>query len=168
MCLLWKSLLVFVTWHDKVVCRRRQQQQEILQFVFAFFHVPHFSYSAFYPTFRSTFLQAEFRILHVRDFLHSAIRIPHFTGAPKINSPQTGRDYNAKVWKCCGLQCNNSCFRRWLCKIDFYWISNRSVIIKFVLFVICNLNLYLSLGQLLVSSLLSVLHIVILYFTPNL
>jgi len=25
--LLWKSLLVFVTWHDKVVCRRQQQQQ---------------------------------------------------------------------------------------------------------------------------------------------
>ena len=55
-----------------LICRRRQQ--EILQFVFAFFHVPHFSYSAFYPTFRSTFPHAEFRILHVRDF-------PHFTGA---------------------------------------------------------------------------------------
>lgn len=54
-----------------LICRR-QQQQEILQFVFAFFHVPHFSYSAFYPTFRSTFPHAEFRILHVRDFLHSA------------------------------------------------------------------------------------------------
>jgi len=38
----------------------------------------------------------------------------------------------------------------------------------FVLFVIRNLNLYLSLGQLSVSSLLSVLHIVILYFTVNL
>jgi len=31
-----------------------------------------FSRSAFYPTFRSTFPQAEFRILHVRDFPHSA------------------------------------------------------------------------------------------------
>ena len=39
-----------------------------------------FSRSAFYPTFRSTFPHAEFRILHVRDFMHSAIRIlpvPH-------------------------------------------------------------------------------------------
>jgi len=35
------------------------------------------------------------------------------------------------------------------------------------LFVICNLNLYLSLGQLSVSLLLSVLHIVILYVTVN-
>jgi len=26
MCLLWKSLLVFVTWHGKVVCRRQQQR----------------------------------------------------------------------------------------------------------------------------------------------
>jgi len=40
-----------------------------------------FTHSEFYPTFRSIFPQAEFRILHVRDFLHSAIRIPHFTGA---------------------------------------------------------------------------------------
>ena len=38
----------------------------------------------------------------------------------------------------------------------------------FVLFVIRNSNLYLSLRQLSVSSLLSVLHIVILYFTVNL
>jgi len=46
---------------------------------------------------------------------------------------------------------------------------NRSVIFfEFVLFVFRNLNLYLSLGQLSVSSLLSVLHIVILYFTVNL
>ena len=34
-----------------------------------------FSRSAFYPTFRSTFPQAEFRILHVRDFPQSAFRI---------------------------------------------------------------------------------------------
>ena len=38
-----------------------------------FGHVRHFSYSAFYPSFRSIFLHAELRILHVRDF-------PHFTG----------------------------------------------------------------------------------------
>jgi len=54
---------------------------------------------------------------------------------------------------------------------DRVWTAagNRSVIFfELVLFVIRNLNLYLSLWQLSVSSLLSVLHIVILYFTVNL
>jgi len=59
-------------------------------------------------------------------------------------------------------------FRRLLCKIDFSEFLTVQWNFKFVLFVIRNLNLYLSLGQLLVSSLLSVLHIVILYFTVNL
>ena len=33
MCLLWKSLLVFVTWHDKVVCRRQQHEQDCELFI---------------------------------------------------------------------------------------------------------------------------------------
>ena len=69
-----------------LICRR-QQQQEILQFVFAFFHVPHFSYSAFYPTFRSTFPHAEFRILHVRDFPHSA-----FYRCPWVVTQHAGKE----------------------------------------------------------------------------
>jgi len=64
MYLLWMSLLVFVIWHDKVVCRRQQQQQEIIQFVFAFF-----SRSAFFI----------FRILPYVPQYFSASRIPHFT-----------------------------------------------------------------------------------------
>ena len=60
-------------------------------------------------------------------------------------------------------------FRRSLCKIDFSdFLTVQYFFFVFVLFVIRNLNLYLSLGQLSVSSLLSVLHIVILYFTVNL
>jgi len=64
-------------------------------------------------------------------------------------------------------------FRRSLCKIDFsdfltvQYFFFLLLFFAFVLFVICNLNLYLSLGQLSVSLLLSVLHIVILYVTVN-
>jgi len=58
-------------------------------------------------------------------------------------------------------------FRRSLCKIDFSeFLTVQYFFFEFVLFVIRNLNLYLSLGhlQLSVSSLLSVLHIVILFY----
>jgi len=37
-----------------------------------FVTVPHFSHSAFYPSFRSIFPHATFHILHVLDFPHSA------------------------------------------------------------------------------------------------
>jgi len=47
-----------------------------------FVTVPHFSHSAFYPSFRSIFPHATFRILHVTWF--SAFCNPHFTDVPKM------------------------------------------------------------------------------------
>jgi len=55
-----------------------------------------FSRSAFYPTFRSTFPHAEFRILHVRDFPHSA-----FYRCPWHTARREGNYDKAYVWVFC-------------------------------------------------------------------
>ena len=77
MYLLWKSLITGVcnlTRQGRLQKTTTTITRNSTVCLCIFFHVPHF-YSAFYPTFRSTFPQAEFRILHVRDFPQSAFRI---------------------------------------------------------------------------------------------